>query len=248
MANVAQLIRIELPISEIIEETPNTRTLIVNIGGILFNYHAGQYIGLVLDIKDCDERCNARPFSLASSPTEKGRLIITTKLGESAFKKAFFALKPGDKVKVSGPFGHMSFPEEHTRTAVMLSGGIGITPLRAMIKYATDKKLPNKIILFYSNRIPEEILFKEDLDKLQKQNKNLKIIYTITKPGESELEWTGKIGRINTDLIKENVSEINRAIFYICGPPSMIMDLNRILQELKVPPEHIQVENFSGYE
>ena len=70
----------------------------------------------------------------------------------------------------------------------MISGGIGITPFRSMIKYTIDKKLPTKITLFYSNKTPEEIAYHKEFKDLEDSNKNLKIIYTITNMENSKTE------------------------------------------------------------
>lgn len=243
-----QLTKKELPIIEVKQETPTTKTITLAIGAVTFSYQPSSYIGLTLNIKNPDEKGSIRAFSLASSPTEKGKLIVASRTGKSAFKHAFAELKTGDTVKVSGPFGRFLLHENHHRPAVMLSGGIGITPLRSMIKYATDKKLPLKITLFYSNTTPEEIMFKTELDSMQKQNKNLNIIYTITKSEASTLQWNGNRGRITAEMIKPHIPDLKESIFYICGPSSMVRDLYALLTRLDVSPEHIKVENFTGYE
>jgi glycine betaine catabolism B len=67
-----------------------------------------------------------------------------------------------------------------------LSGGIGVTPFRSMIKYATDKQLPIKITMFDSNKNQQNILYKEKFDRWANQNKNIKVIYTVTEEEEEQ--------------------------------------------------------------
>ena len=71
--------------------------------------------------------------------------------------------------------------DDYSKPAIFLSGGIGVTPFRSMIKYATDKQLPLKITMFDSNRNQRNILYKDEFDKWVVQNQNLKIVYTITE-------------------------------------------------------------------
>lgn len=205
-------------------------------------------MGITLDVAQPDEKGNVRAFSLVSSPTENGRLMIAARERGSTFKQAFFKLKKGDTVKVSGPFGRLALHENYHREAVMLCGGIGITPLRSMIVYATDEKLPLKITVFYSNRTPEEIAFKSALDELQRRNKNLTVIYTVTRPDEAALPWSGRIGRIDSELVKEYVVDMKEAVFYICGPPVMVKEMLDMLSVFSIPAERIRVENFTGYD
>ena len=166
-----------------------------------------------------------RHFTLASSPTEEF-ILISTRIRDSPYKKKLDSLQIGTTVKVRGPQGKFTLHEDHSKPAIFLSGGIGVTPFRSMIKYATDKNLPIRIIMLDSNRSRENILFKNDFDKCADTNKNLKIIYTITeeqnKNGDDE--WKGEKGK-DRHSHAEKVSEfgdIEKCIFYICGPPAMV--------------------------
>jgi hypothetical protein len=152
------------------------------------------------------------------------------------------SLKKGDIVEAKGPYG--SFTLDESKPAVMLSGGIGITPLRCMIKYATDKKLATKITLFYANRNPEEIAFKKDLDNWQKENKNVNVVYTVT---EGDEKWTGLTGYVDEKMIKNNVKMTKDTLFYICGPPTMVDAMVNLLKSMKIDDSRIRIEHFTGY-
>jgi glycine betaine catabolism B len=101
----------------------------------------------------------------------------------------------------------------------MLSGGIGITPLRSMIKYSIDKKLSNNIILLYSNSSESDIAFKNELEDVQSKTPNIKIIDTITRPG---MDWKGITGRINSEMIKRFIPDCQERTFFTCGPLKMV--------------------------
>jgi ferredoxin-NADP reductase len=145
-------------------------------------------------------------------------------------------------VRVSEAHGNFVF-DENDKSAVFLSGGIGITPLRSMIQYVCDKKLPNKITLLYSNRTIEEIAFKTEFDDLAKTNQNFKIIYTVTDSGET---WKGISKRIDAEIINE-YSNVKNDVYYVCGPQVMVDAMVKILNSLSIPKERIKFENFMGY-
>ena len=151
----------------------------------------------------------------------------------------------GDKIKIKGPYGNFLFQNDFSKTAIMIAGGIGITPFRGMIKYATDKKLPAKIKLLYSSKAQDEIAFFKELEELKKINKNLEIKYTLTSDNNNG-EWNGSTGRINEKVIKDNI-DINNSIFYICGTPSMVEDMIAILKNIGIKEEDIRYEKFTGY-
>lgn len=204
------------------------------------NFRPGQY--LLVELPVTDPKGNDRSFSIASSPTEDD-IIISTRQTNSIFKKKFESLKKGELVEARGPYG--SFTLDESKPAVMLSGGIGITPLRCMVKYTTDKKLATKITLFYANRNPEEIAFKKDLDEWQKENKNLKVVYTVNESGNEN--WTGLTGYVDEKMIKNNVKITKDTLFYICGPPVMVDAMVNLLKNMKIDDARIRIEHFTGY-
>jgi len=87
------------------------------------------------------------------------------------------------------------------RTAVLLSGGIGITPFRSILFRAAKEKLPHRIFLFYSNRRPEDAPFLEELQALQKKNSNYKLIATMNEMDKSHLPWHGETGLIDKEML-----------------------------------------------
>ena len=175
----------------------------------------------------------------ASSPTEEF-ILISTRIRDSAYKKRLDSLQIGTSVRVRGPQGKLTLHEDHSKPAIFLSGGIGVTPFRSMIKYATDRNLPIKIIMFDSNRNLQNILFRKDFDKCAGTNKNLKIIYTITEEENKTQGNTsqGEKGRVDIAMLKRylNSDDVEKSIFYICGPPAMVKSMQDILgANLQIP-------------
>ena len=218
------------------------------------NYRAGQYSRVDLGTKE-DPKGPIRSFTIASSPTERDGILITTRIRDTPFKQKLSKLDIGTVVKITAPAGDFTLSEDYSKPIVFLSGGIGVTPFRSMIKYATDKQLPVKITMFDSNRNQANILYKDEFDSWSKLNKNLKIIYTITDEAESASppatpEWKGERGWIDKAMLTRHLSrdELNNSIFYICGPPAMLNAMQKVLSDqIGVSDEKIRIEEFTGY-
>jgi ferredoxin-NADP reductase/nitrite reductase/ring-hydroxylating ferredoxin subunit len=217
----------------------------------VFEYIAGQYAFLDIGNVYDDPKGPVRHFTIASSPTEEF-ILISTRIRDSPYKKRLDSLQIGTEVKVRGPLGKFTLHEDYSKPAVFLSGRIGVTPFRSMIKYATDKKLPIRIIMFDSNRNEQNILFRTDFENCSKTNENIRIIYTITDEQNvtANKEWSGEKGKIDMAMLKRHLEpdDLEKSIFYICGPPAMLKAMQEILeQNLRIPTERIKVEEFTGY-
>jgi len=213
------------------------------------NYKAGQFTIMDLKTKE-DPEGPSRYFTLASSPTEKDNVLISTRIRNTPFKQKLAGLEIGTRVILKTPSGKFVLPSDYSKTVVMLSGGIGVTPFRSMIKYSTDMKLPLKIVMFDSNKNEENMLYKNDFDACLHKNKNLSILYTVTD--ESDNLSNGKIeqGRIDEKKITQLISkdELVESIFYICGPPGMVSAMQEILREkMNISKKQINIEEFTGY-
>ena len=194
-------------------------------------------------ILDVEEGRGWRALSIASSPT-RDYLEFAVRCSESAFKHAFYALAPGAEISISGPRGH--FFLEPDRPGIFIAGGIGITPFKSMIEYATDSGLRTPLTLVYGNRSPEEIAYKDQLDALAITNRDLRIVYTVSQPSPN-LTWDHRFGRIDGDVLDEVVAGGGDAITYLAGPPSLVTELGQVVESLGVPRERIRLEMFRGY-
>lgn len=209
-----------------------------------FSFKPGQYCMLSLGEEE------ARSLSIACSPTRalsQNYLQFATRNTGSAFKKLWGELKPGDLVKISGPFGRFVLDETQPKIA-FLSGGIGITPVKSMLEYACDKQLPTKLVLLYSNRKPEDIPFRSELFELAAANPNFQLVHTLTQAEASQQPWDGRRGKINEALVKETLPGFSEWLYYSCGPPAMVGAMTQLLQGMGVAQERIKTENFEGYE
>ena len=208
------------------------------------DFKPGQFANVNLAVQG-DVHNGLRSFSISSSPTEKGQLLFTTKISQSVFKQKLATLRKGDPVEITWPFGNFTLQENYDKKAIMVIGGIGITPIRSMVKFATDEKLPLEITVLYSNKTPEELVYFSELNQLQKKNPNLKVVHTITRPEESKKKWTGRTGRIDEAMLRE-FSQPD-AIYYVCGPPAMVQTLKMMILSIGVKEGNIRSEEFTGY-
>ena len=208
------------------------------------DFKPGQFFMVTIEVEG-----EKRPkhFSFSNSPTEGEFLEFTKRITYSPFSRALDSLKVGDWAHLKMPYGSFTFTGEHKKVA-FLSGGIGITPLRSMCRYATDTKIASDIVLFYGNKTEDGIIFRDDLDKMAQDNKHLRIVYTLTARDLDETRWKGRRGHIDEAMIREEMPDYKDRVFYICGPPGMVKGLTDLLKNsLGIKKENIVLENFTGY-
>jgi ferredoxin-NADP reductase len=213
-----------------------------------FQFRPGQFANFtLLGSAEPDLKSNTRALSIASAPSEKD-LMVAMRLRGTTFKRTLNSLPPGSEVLLQGPYGGLTFPREGLRPAVLIAGGIGITPFRSMIRDAADSLSPRRIFLFYSVRTPEEAAFLEELRKMEYNNGRYRFVGTVTCPEKSIKPWQGETGRISLQMISNWVPDLSIPLHYVAGPPGMVAGMNQLLAEAEVPPENIRVEEFAGYE
>lgn len=212
-----------------------------------WTFKPGQFVDLTLiDPPETDAEGNTRGFSIASAPDEDF-LMVTTRLRDNAFKRTLRAVPLGTKVRVEGPFGNLVLHNNTSKPAVMLAGGIGITPFRSIVVNAAKHKLPHRIFLFYSNRRPEDAPFLDELEALQRENSSFKLIATMSQMGKSQKTWNGETGHISEEMLTKYLKGVDNAIYYIAGPAAMVGGLHRVLNSHGVDDDDIRIEEFAGY-
>lgn len=230
---------IKTKIKEIIQRNYNVKSFRLEVPGSL-DFKAGQFLAVELE----NNPKLKRYLSISSSPTEKCHLEFTKKLTQSDFSKALNNLKAGDQVAIEYPFGKFILDESLSKAA-FLSGGIGITPIRSICKYAVDKNLGIDMVLVYSNRSVRDIVFKDDFDAMAKSYPSLRVAHVLC---ETEAGFKCTVGLINSSVIKNEIPDYPERKFYLCGPPQMVEAMRKILvEELGLNSGKIILENFQGY-
>lgn len=208
-------------------------------------YLAGQYLEFTLPVGlIVDSRGNRRYFTIASSPTKED-LEIGTKFYDkpSWFKKSLLSMRVGDSVFASQLSGEFVLPEDRNKKLVFIAGGIGITPFKSMIEYMIDTKQKRDVVLFYSNKTTDEIVYKDILDKA-KRELGIKTIYVFSEADPQDIQ--GK-NFINGELIKREVPDYNQRLFYISGSRFMVLAFENILRKIKISKGNIKTDFFPGY-
>lgn len=204
-----------------------------------FTFQPTQFTFLQLETS---EGVDVRPMSLATSPT-RPHLEYGIRASDSAFKRAFAALQPGDTVVAQGPLGHYIL--DPARPAVLVGGGIGITPLKGMAEYAADRRLPIPVRLLYSNRSVDEIVYRRELAALESANPNFRVLHVLTRPSPGS--WQGRTGRIGVAQLAEAAEGLVGPVYYLCGAPGFVEGCYRHLVGSGVAEGDIRFELFRGY-
>jgi ferredoxin-NADP reductase len=212
-----------------------------------WTFKSGQYLDLtLLDPSETDAEGNVRSFSIASAPHEN-TLMVATRMRDTAFKRVLNTMPLNSAVKIEGPSGKLTLHNNVNRTAVFLAGGIGITPFRSVVFGAAKEKLPHRLFLFYSNRRPEDAPFLDELQRLEKENPNYKLIASMTEMSKSHRPWQGEAGLIDKEMLARHLKDAVSPIYYVAGPPEMVKGLQTMISESGVDDDDIRAEEFAGY-
>lgn len=218
-------------------------------------FRAGQFMDLTLiDPAETDAEGNTRAFSISSAPHDP-ELMFATRLRDTAFKRVLERAPLGTDVKAEGPFGNLTLHNNASRPAVLVAGGIGITPFRSIARRAAHERLPHRIFLFYGNNRPEDAPYLEELRGLARDNSNFAFIPTMSNMSASRVQWSGETGYITGELIAKHLrgeatssgGQLPAPIYYMAGPPAMVTSLRTMLNEEGVDDDDIRTEEFTGY-
>lgn len=209
-----------------------------------FSFLPGQYMEFTLPHVQSDSRGNRRYFTLASSPTEQEvKLGVKFYPDSSSFKKSMATLSQGQTLMTGQLAGDFTLPANPQEKLVFIAGGIGITPFRSMLKYLIDTNEQRDVTLLYSNKGPQDIVYKDVFDQAELQL-NTKVIYSFT--ATMPQGWTGRTGRINEAMITEDIPDFAACLFYISGPQAMVASTETVLHKVGVKPSQIKKDFFPG--
>lgn len=198
-------------------------------------FKTGQFVWLT--INETPFSLQQHPFSIASG--ENNRDLLFTAKAEGDFTSTWKDIEPGAKVFLEGPFG--SFTMVPGQNIFLIMGGIGITPAMSMLRTMQQQKDKRKAILIYGSNDWENVIFREELEELEKEL-NLKVVHILMEPGP---DWEGEKGVVSKDFLNKYMPDnFQDFVFYICGP-GPLMDVAEIsLRELNVNWRNIYTERF----
>jgi ferredoxin-NADP reductase len=234
----------KLRVGRIFQETPDVKTfrLVNPLGGVLpFSYLPGQFLTVTVLLQSKPVK---RSYTIASSPTQHDYAEITVKHEEGGEVSGHLHnhVQEGDLLECSGPSGSFIFTGRECKCILLIGGGVGITPLMSVIRYLTDRSWAGDIFLVHSCHSPRDIIFREELDYLQRRHPNLRVIVTVSQPEGAD--WKGLTGRITKELIAQSVPDLGSRYVHLCGPVPLMEAVKRMLAELGVAPERVKTEAF----
>ena len=229
-------------VREVIAETPRVRSLILDVPGWP-SHRPGQHVDLRLTAEDGYQA--QRSYSIASAP-ETLHLTLTVERIDDGEVSPYLTLEvqAGDRFEVRGPIGgYFAWTPALGGPLFLIAGGSGIAPLMAMLRHraAVGSKVP--ALLLYSSRTFEEIIYREELDRLAAQDRGVRVLHTLTRrqpPG-----WTGAVRRIDRDMLAEiGIPAIAAPRVFICGPTSLVEAAARSMLALGHQAGLIKTERF----
>lgn len=205
-----------------------------------------------------------RAYSMANHPAEGNIVMLNIRIATPPWDRAagafmnvppgicssyIFSRKPGDKVTISGPYGEF-FMKETQVEKMFIGGGAGMAPMRSHIFDLMDTKRWDKspVTFWYGARSLREMFYQEDFDRIQAEHSNFNYTVALSEP-QPEDNWTGPTGFIHQviyDQYLKNHEAPEDIEYYLCGPPMMISAVQKMLDDLGVPPENIMFDDFGS--
>jgi ferredoxin-NADP reductase len=212
-----------------------------------FVFCAGQYVALRIDperLVEPDIRGGVRSFSLASAPHED-ELHFVMRSGITGFKKTMWDLHPGDTIGCTKAVGHCTIPAaDDGKAIVLLSGGVGIAPARAMLRDAVVRKDPRLHILFYSNRFLRDAAFHDEL--LSVDIPHFRYVFTLSDETDPATEPGEERGYINENMLRKYLPDIMNCHYYVIGAPGFADAMKAMLLGLGIAENEIKIDPFTG--
>ncbi len=203
-------------------------------------YDAGEFVWLNVGNSAFSLREN--PFSIASAPGPGPELqFVIKELGD--FTCTLGKVAPGTRAYLEGPHGNLVVAGREEPGIALIGAGVGIAPLRGILRQLHFEKDPRPTALVYGSRFVDDILYREELEALARDH-GTELVLALSQPPEA---WPGRSGRISEELVRELFAapERKRWLYVLCGPPAMMEAVEDALIELGVPARQILSERFA---
>jgi len=217
-----------------------------------------------LSVKNDEE--TVRAYSMANYPAEGDIIMLNVRIATPPVDKAtgkwmkvppgiassyIFTLKPGDKVKISGPYGDFHPIYDSKREMMWIGGGAGMAPLRSQIMHMTKtlRTTDRKMSFFYGARALNEAFYLEDFWELEKEFPNFSFHLALDRPDPEAdaagVKYTpGFVHQVIYETYLKFHEEPEEIEYYMCGPGPMANAVKRMLDDLGVPPEMLMFDDF----
>jgi predicted ferric reductase len=207
------------------------------------DYVAGQFVWLNVGNSPFSLREN--PFSIGSAPGDGANLrFVIKELGD--FTRGVGTIAPGTRAYLDGPHGTLVADDDSAAGIALIAGGVGVTPLLAILRQLRHDADPRPTALVYGNRVVEQIAYREELETLARDH-GTRVVHALSEPPAG---WTGAVGMVDGPLIREVLAapetpDARDWLYVLCGPPAMMEGVEDCLIGLGVPARRIRSERFS---
>lgn len=246
MERTALLGRLTWQLGEVVDtrsETARTKSIALGVPDWK-GHRAGQHVDVRLTAED--GYAAERSYSIASPPEAGSRLTLTVERLDDGEVSPYLTdeLRIGDKLELRGPIGgHFVWEARMGGPLLLVAGGSGVVPLMAMLRHRAAAGSPIPTRLLYSSRSYEDIIYREELDRLVASSSMLEVLHTLTRsqpPG-----WTGYHRRIDVDMLRDVAWNPNEyPLTFVCGPTPFVETAAESLVALGHDPRRIRTERF----
>jgi ferredoxin-NADP reductase len=230
-------------VSELVDETPHVRSIVLEPQAWP-GHRAGQHVDVRLTAEDGYQA--QRSYSIASAPEDE-RLVLTVERLDDGEVSPYLAdeLRAGDELELRGPVGgYFVWEASFGGPLLLVGGGSGVVPLRAMLRHhrAVGSTVP--VRLLYSARALDEIIYRDELMRLA-ENEHVDVRFTLTR--EQPEGWRRYRGRIDRNLLEDVAwRPSEEPLVYVCGPTGFVETAASVLVELGHEAKRIRTERFGA--
>jgi ferredoxin-NADP reductase len=227
------------------DETPSVRSLTLSMPA-WDGHRPGQHVDVRLTAED--GYSVERSYSIASEPERGSEIDLTVERIEDGEVSPFLhdVVVVGDRFEVRGPIGGYFAWAATAADAVplfLVAGGSGVVPLMAMLRHRARAGANSAATLLFSSRHFEEIIYRDELDRLSAARDGLRVVHTLTRsqpPG-----WEGYSRRIDQPMLAEVLEPVGTlGRVFICGPTALVESAADSLVRLGIPPDRVRTERF----
>ena len=221
--------------------TPDLRRLVLALEDppeLAFN--PGQYVDITIP-----GTTRTRSFSMANTPSTDDHLEFVIRLYPGGHFSGLLEerLRPGDPLKVTGPYGVFTLRDHPERELLFIGGGAGMAPILSLLRSMAERGSERRATYYYGARGRQDLCYLEEMEALTRRLPGFRFVAALSEPAVGE-EWDGEVGMI-TDVVQRGEDRLASTDAYLCGPPPMIDAAIPVLAGLGVDPDHIYFDKFT---